>query len=37
MRNNLNNVQAWTNLTSQQQQDINDLPARVTKMSKTCP
>nr|WP_315149695.1 hypothetical protein [uncultured Flavobacterium sp.] len=34
-----NNVQAWTNLTAQQQQDINNLAARVTKMSKTvnCP
>jgi hypothetical protein len=34
-----NNVQAWTNLTAQQQQDINNLAARVTQMSKTanCP
>ena len=34
-----NNVQAWTDLTPQQQQAINNLAARVTQMSKTinCP
>ncbi len=33
------NVKAWTDLTAKQQQDINNLAARVTQMSKTvkCP
>jgi hypothetical protein len=28
------NVKAWTDLTAKQQQDINNLAARVTQMSK---
>ena len=34
-----NNVKAWTDLSAQKKQEINDLASRVTKMSKTvnCP